>query len=74
MTQLGKVNIEVALDHKGAVNKAHVEFSQRCGGIQTLIEGPPVFSGAVATGCTMIVSEGFADYLKTKRIPFRLTG
>ena len=54
---------------------AHVEFTREVGGIQTIVEGPPVFSGGiVATGCTMIVSQGFAEYLKAKGIPYRPLG
>jgi hypothetical protein len=64
MTKSGKVNIEVELEYKGSINRAHVEYYQQRGGVQTLIEVPPVFSGAVATGCTMIVSDGFAEFLR----------
>jgi hypothetical protein len=60
-------------DQKMRVNMAHVEFTRKFGGIQTTIAGLPVFSGTVATGCTMIVSGRFAEFLKAKGVPFKLT-
>ncbi len=64
--------IETGLDQRHAINAAHVEYTQKTGSIETLIEGPPVFSGMVASGITMMVPQGFADFLKGKGIPFKL--
>lgn len=60
-------NIEINLDQKSTINAAHVEYTRTTGSIETLIEGAPIFSdGMVATGCTLIISQGFADFLRAK--------
>lgn len=64
--------IEVALENKPMINAAHAEFTKARGTIETIVEGSPIFSGMVATGCTMIVSRDFANYLTQKGIPFKL--
>jgi hypothetical protein len=65
-------SIEVEYDQKPRVNAAHIEFTRKFGGIQTIVEGPPVFSGgAVATGYTLIAPEGFVDFLRAQGIPFK---
>jgi len=51
----------------------HVEFTRKFGGLQTLIVGPPVFSGGpVATGYTLTAPRGFVDFLRANRVPFKL--
>ena len=66
-------SIEVKYEDRDTVSAAHAEYTRATGDIETLIEGPPAFSGgAVATGYTLIVPQGFVDYLKAKSIPFKL--
>lgn len=63
-------NIEIGLDQRHEIEAAHVEYTQQTGAIEPLVEGPPVFSGAAASGWTLIVTRGFADFLESKGIPF----
>jgi len=66
-------SIEVAYDQRIRVNMAHVEYTRTTGDIESLIEGPPVFSaGTVAIGYTLIVPQRFVHYLKAKGVPFSL--
>lgn len=64
-------NIQVELDRKSAVYAAHAAYTGVTKAIETIVEGPPVFTGMEATACTFIVSQGFADFLKERGIPFK---
>lgn len=64
-------NIQVDLDVKSNVNRAHTEFVRLRGTIETLVEGPPVFTDMQATGCTFVVSQDFLDFLRKKNVPFK---
>lgn len=61
-------SIQIEPDQRAAVNAAHAEYTGKTGAIEAIVEGGPVFSGTVQTGMEMIVSDGFASFLKAKRI------
>jgi hypothetical protein len=64
-------NFEIGLNQREKINAAHVEYTRQTGAIETIIEGPPVFSGTMQSGQTLIVSQGFLDFLKANDIPER---
>jgi hypothetical protein len=64
-------SIVIGLDQRHEVNSAHAEYTKKTGAIETIIEGAPVFSGAVQSGQTLIVPKGFADFLQIKGISFK---
>ena len=63
-------NIQVELDRKSAVYAAHAAYTGVTKATERIVEGPPVFTGMEAA-CTFIVSQGFADFLKGRGIPFK---